>query len=63
MGIMKKPGASLLALGVGLIVVSSFIGAIPIIGGVVAPIAFIGGLFGLVGGGYLIARSIRGPQR
>lgn len=63
MNLLKKPGASLLLVGAALFfVVSPIVGGLPLIGGVLSPIAFIVGLIGMVGGGYLIARSIMGPN-
>jgi len=60
-GLMKKPGASLLLVGVlSFFLVSPIVAKLPLIGGVVSPIAWIIGLLGMIGGGYLIARSTLG---
>ena len=61
MNLLKKPGASLLLVGAILFfIVQPVVGKIPLLGGVVAPMAFIVGLLGMVGGGYLVARSTFG---
>lgn len=58
---LKKPGASLLVVGIALMfVVRPLISKVPFLGDVASPIAFIVGLFGIIGGGYLIARSTFG---
>ena len=36
-------------------------GAIPVVGGILATISWIVGALGIVGGGYLLVRSTRGP--
>ena len=64
MEIFKKPGASLLLVGAALFfVVQPIVGAVPLVGGVIAPMAFIVGALGIVGGGYLMARSVFGTGR
>ncbi|MFT7476705.1 MAG: hypothetical protein ACI81L_003665 [Verrucomicrobiales bacterium] len=61
MGISKKPGVSLLLVGVVLFfLVRPVVGSVWVIGGLLSPIAFIVGLLGIVGGGYLLARSTLG---
>ena len=61
MNLLKKPGASLLLVGAVLFfVVQPIVGKIPLVGGLIVPIAFVVGLLGMVGGGYLIARSTFG---
>ncbi len=61
MNLMKKPGASLLLVGAVLFfIVQPVVGKVPFLGGVVAPMAFIVGALGMIGGGYLIARSTFG---
>lgn len=63
MNLLKKPGASLLLVGAALFfLIRPIVDRLPLIGGVLSPIAFIVGLLGMVGGGYLIARSINGPS-
>lgn len=42
-------------------VVSPVSGKIPLLGGVVSPMAFVIGIIGMLGGGYLLARSTLGP--
>jgi len=61
MNLMKKPGASLLLVGAVLFfIVQPIVGKIPLLGSVVAPMAFIVGVIGMIGGGYLMARSTFG---
>lgn len=61
MAIMKKPGASLVLVGAALFfVVSPIIGIVPLVGGVVSSVAWGVGLLGMIGGGYLLSRSIFG---
>lgn len=62
MNILKKPGASLLLIGAVLFfLVRPIAGKIWFVGGVISPMAFVIGLLGMVGGGYLLARSTLGP--
>lgn len=62
MNLLKKPGASLLLVGAALFfIVRPVVSNIPLVGGLVSPIAFVVGLLGMVGGGYLVARSTLGP--
>ncbi len=62
MNLLKKPGASLLLVGAALFfVISPVSGKIPLLGGVVSPMAFVIGIIGMLGGGYLLARSTLGP--
>lgn len=61
MKLLKKPGASLLLIGAILFfLVRPIAGKIWLVGPVISPMAFIIGLLGMVGGGYLIARSTLG---
>ena len=60
--LLNKPGASLLVVSLEqLIVFAPLIGGLRLIGGVLSPIAFFSGIFGVVGGVYLTARSKLGP--
>ena len=62
MSLLKKPGAPLFIVGVIMFVlVTRIAGAVPLVGGLLSPIAWVLGLFGMIGGGYLILRSILGP--
>ena len=48
--------------GAGLFfIVRPIVVKIPLLGGIVSPIAFVVGLLGMVAGGYLLARSTLGP--
>lgn len=61
---LKRPGTSLLAIGLVLFfLVRPVVGHVWLIGGIVEPIAFIVGLLAIVGGGYLMSRSIFGRGR
>lgn len=63
MGLMKKPGASLLLVGAALFfIINPIAGALPLVGGVIGSVAWGVGLLGMIGGGYLLARSILGPR-
>jgi len=63
MDLIKKPGASLLLVGAVLFfLIRPLISKLPLIGGVVSPIVFVVGLLGMIGGGYLVARSTLGPN-
>lgn len=62
MNLLKKPGMSLLLVGAVLFfLVRPVVGKIWLVGGVVSPMAFVIGLLGMIGGGYLLARSTLGP--
>lgn len=62
MSFLKKPGASLLVVGLLLFfVVAPIVGALPAVGGLLQFVAWVIGVFGIVGGGYLVVRSIKGP--
>jgi hypothetical protein len=64
MNLLKKPGASLLLVGAVLFfLVQPIAGKIWVIGGVLSPMAFIVGILGMVGGGYLLARATLGSGR
>lgn len=59
MGILKKPGASLFLVGLlSLFIVRPIVDGLWGIGGLLGGIALIIGLFGIFGGGYLVARSM-----
>ena len=61
---MKKPGASLLVVGLLLLfIVRPIVDQIPAIGGALERLAFFVSLFGILGGGYLLLRSITGIGR
>ena len=63
MSLLKKPGASLLVVGlVLLVIVQPLSSMLPVVGRVISPIAFVVGLFGIVGGGYLLSRSVFGKN-
>ncbi len=60
---MKKPGMSLLLVGLALFfIVRPIVSGIPFLGAAVSPIAFVVGIFGIIGGGYLLARSTFGKK-
>ncbi len=62
MNLLKKPGASLLVVGALLFfLVQPLAGKIWVVGSVLSPMAFVVGLLGMIGGGYLLARSTLGP--
>ena len=62
MSFFKKPGAALLVAGLVLFfLIAPLIGGLPLVGGAVGLIARFAGAFGIVGGGYLVVRSIIGP--
>lgn len=63
MATLKRPGASLLVIGLVLFfLVRPVVGNIWFIGGLLYPIAFIVGLLAMVGGGYLLYRSMFGSK-
>ncbi len=63
MSLFKKPGASLLLVGLALLIIVGPIGgAIPFVGGIISLAAFVLGGLGVIGGGYLLARSTLGPN-
>ncbi len=59
MGLLMKPGWALLFAGVGAYVISRFIGALPLIGGIVATMAFLFSIFAVIGGVWLIIAELR----
>ncbi len=62
MSLFKKPGVSLLVVGLVLFfVVNPIAGALPLVGGILSTIAWIVGVLGIIGGGYLLMRSTIGP--
>lgn len=64
MAIIKRPGASLLLIGLVLFfLVRPVIGSVWLIGGILAPMAWVVGLLAIVGGGYLLFRSQFGSSR
>jgi len=64
MKITKTPGFSLLLVGAILFfLVRPVIDSVPVVGGAFAAMAFVVGLLGLVGGGYLVARALTGAGR
>lgn len=64
MNVTKAPGFSLLLIGAVLMfVVRPFIDAVPLIGGALQAMAFIIGGLGLIGGAYLMARTLTGAGR
>ncbi|MGI9608006.1 MAG: hypothetical protein ACR2P0_17890 [Acidimicrobiales bacterium] len=61
MQLLKRPGATLLVIGLALFfVIRPVIGSIWFIGGILSGLAFVVGLLGMVGGGYLLFRSFKG---
>lgn len=63
MNLMKTPGVPLFLVGAAVFfIVGPLAGGIPILGAVITPIAFVGGILGMGGGGYLAARSKFGPK-
>lgn len=64
MATLKRPGASLLIVGLILFfLVRPVIGKIWFIGGILGPMSFIVGLLAIVGGGYLVFRSQFGSSQ
>jgi hypothetical protein len=64
MKITKTPGFSLLLVGAILFfLVRPVINSVPVVGGAFAGMAFVVGLLGLIGGGYLMARALTGAGR
>lgn len=64
MATLKRPGASLLIVGLILFfLVRPVIGKIWLIGGILGPMSFIVGLLAIVGGGYLVFRSQFGSSQ
>ncbi|MDW3177645.1 MAG: hypothetical protein R8J94_09680 [Acidimicrobiia bacterium] len=64
MATLKRPGASLLVVGLILFfLVRPVIGKIWFIGGILGPMSFIVGLLAIVGGGYLVFRSQFGSSQ
>lgn len=64
MTMLKRPGTSLLLVGLVLFfLVRPIAGKVWLIGGIVGPIAFIVGLLAIIGGAYLIFRGIFGRGR
>ena len=62
MGLLKKPGASLLLVGLAMFfVVGPLLSNLPLIGGIIGVLGFVIGVLGIVGGGYLLFRSTNGP--
>lgn len=60
--LLNRPGVSLLVVGVLMMfLVRPIIGNVWFIGSVLAPMAFVVGVLGIIGGIYLIARSQLGP--
>ncbi len=64
MATLKRPGASLLVVGLILFfLVRPIIGKVWLVGGILAPMSFVVGLLAIVGGGYLVFRSQFGSNR
>lgn len=64
MAMLKRPGSSLLLIGLALFfLVRPIVGSIWLLGGILEPMAFIVGLLSIVGGGYLMFRSTVGRGR
>ena len=62
MSLFKKPGASLLVVGLLLFfLVGPIAGSLPLVGGILGPVSWVVGALGIVGGGYLLLRSTLGP--
>ena len=61
---LKRPGASLLLAGLVLFfLVRPIVGKIWLVGGLLSPISFIVGLGAMIGGAYLLYRSMFGSSR
>ncbi len=61
---LKKPGATLLLVGLALFFIGGpLLRAIPLIGGVIGTLSSVVGLIGIIAGGFLMVRSIRGPGK
>jgi hypothetical protein len=64
MTMLKRPGASLLLVGLVLLfLVRPIVGKIWLIGGILSPVSFIVGLGAMIGGAYLLYRSMFGSSR
>lgn len=64
MKLTKLPGFSLLLVGIVLIfLIRPVIDAVPLVGGALQTMAFVIGALGLIGGAYLLARSLTGLGR
>ncbi len=64
MTMLKRPGASLLLAGLVLFfLVRPIVGKIWLVGGLLSPISFIVGLGAMIGGAYLLYRSMFGSSR
>lgn len=60
--LLKKPGATLLLVGLALFFIGGpLLGAIPLIGSVIGTLSSVVGVLGIIAGGFLMVRSIRGP--
>lgn len=63
MATLKRPGASLLVVGlVMFFLIRPVVGKVWLIGGILYPIAFIVGLLAIIGGAYLLYRSMFGSK-
>ena len=61
---LKRPGASLLLIGLVLFfLVRPIVGKIWFIGGILSPLSFVVGLLAMIGGAYLLYRSMFGASR
>jgi len=63
MKLVKIPGASLLLVGVILFVLRGPVYSVPMIGGMLRTMATVLAGFGIIGGGYLLLRSLTGLGR
>lgn len=64
MNLLTRPGASLLIVGLLLMfVVVPIIDAVPLVGGLMQTMAFVIGALGIIGGAYLLVRSLTGIGR
>ena len=60
----NKPGISLFVVGLLLFfIVRPIVSAIPLVGAVVSPIAWVVGILGIIGGGYLFLRATFGTKK
>ncbi len=59
MGLLMRPGYTLLMAGVASYFVSKFIGALPLIGGALTVMAFLFSIFAVVGGVWLVVAERR----
>jgi len=64
MTLLKKPGASLLLVGIVMFFLGTpLVSTLGWLGRPLVPVCFVVGILGMVGGAYLLARSTFGPGK